>query len=480
MEKRKSKSLLTTLMLALVLVFSAGMLALSGAVNTNANNFVHAYQVDSVDETTQVAIGKVVYQIADSSAKTAEVYGYEDGITEANIQSKVTINGQQYNVDRIRDYAFYRCSGLTKVTIPEGVTEIGIGAFCECGGLTEVKIPAGVTEIEDSIFKECSGLTKVTIPEGVTGIGGHAFYGCRGLTEVTIPESVTTIGDSAFTGCNGLTEVTIPEGVTRIGNGAFGSCVSMKSVIIKSTSVLIGGSAFAWCTDLEAIDFSGIAVEFDNTYMGRSTFQSADKLTAIYLPEAFSGYASVHSLTNAWDKKKFVNQSDSSDWIELNRNGAFVDGNGREGSWIYASSKYTLTYENDGTQAVLEDAYMGGSVWKIGSTRYNLSTTYLNFKSAVDGSVTGKTIADFVDLYDETTVNDKTVYTLKASAKDANGKSLIYIDDGVITAESAQALFGNDVPDTGISAVVMVPALVVVAMLVAIAYMSVPKRKREM
>ena len=67
------------------------------------------------------------------------------------------------------------CSGLTSVTMPEGVTVIGEGAFQGCTGLTNVKIPETVTRIRGFAFYQCSGLTKVVIPESVAHIGYSAF-----------------------------------------------------------------------------------------------------------------------------------------------------------------------------------------------------------------------------------------------------------------------------------------------------------------
>ena len=113
-----------------------------------------------------------------------------------------------YPVTTIGYSAFRGCSGLTSVTIPEGVTSIKMAAFYKCSGLTSVTIPASVTSIEGDIpsyhmgaFSGCSGLTSVTIPEGVTSIESSTFYGCSGLTSVTIPNSVTHIGFDAFSGC---------------------------------------------------------------------------------------------------------------------------------------------------------------------------------------------------------------------------------------------------------------------------------------
>ena len=115
--------------------------------------------------------------------------------------------------------AFWGCSGLTSVTIPSSVTEIGPFAFSDCRSLTCVTIPSSITKIGDNAFSGCSGLTSVTIPSSVTEIGSSAFSGCSGLTSVTIPSSVTKIGDNAFSGCSGLTSVYV-SWKTPLLNGA--------------------------------------------------------------------------------------------------------------------------------------------------------------------------------------------------------------------------------------------------------------------
>ena len=61
--------------------------------------------------------------------------------------------------------------------------------------------------IGNSAFYCCTGLTSVTIPDNVTSIGEYAFYGCTSLTSVTIPDSVTSIGGGVFSGCTNLKRV---------------------------------------------------------------------------------------------------------------------------------------------------------------------------------------------------------------------------------------------------------------------------------
>ena len=162
--------------------------------------------------------------------------------------------------------AFWGCSGLTSVTIPSSVTEIGPFAFSDCRSLTSVTIPSSITKIGSSTFSGCSGLTSVTIPSSVTEIGSSAFSDCRGLTSVTIPSSVTKIGDNTFFGCSGLTSVTIPSSVTEIGRYAFASS-GLTRVTIPSSVTEIGSSAFSCCSGL-----TSVTIPSSVTKIGYGTF----------------------------------------------------------------------------------------------------------------------------------------------------------------------------------------------------------------
>ena len=139
-----------------------------------------------------------------------DYYGYKtDGklsildLSEAKIvaggDAYVRYSDNKYTSnDKLGDYVFYDCRGLTSLTLPSGVTSIGIAAFEGCNGLTSLTLPSSVTEIGDHAFAGCSGLTSLALPSSVTSIGWGAFYGCSGLTSLTIPSSVTSISDSAF------------------------------------------------------------------------------------------------------------------------------------------------------------------------------------------------------------------------------------------------------------------------------------------
>ena len=144
---------------------------------------------------------------------------------------KTSVIPSDGSVISIGHSAFYSCSGLTSVTIPNSVTSIGESAFGGCSGITNVTIPDSVTSIGVRAFYVCSGLTSVTIGNGVTSIGEWAFSYCSGITNVTIPNSVTSIGQYAFYGCSGLTSLTmLPTNPPTLGAGAIPSNVTTITV----------------------------------------------------------------------------------------------------------------------------------------------------------------------------------------------------------------------------------------------------------
>ena len=162
--------------------------------------------------------------------------------TDPDVIIPAEYNGKP--VTAIGEYAFFMCSSMEHVSIPNSVTAIEDGAFSSCSRLTSAGIPISVTVLGDGAFQDCSSLTHVTIPERITEISARAFERCTGLTGITIPGNVTKIGEYAFYWCNTLESAVIPESVTEIGKNAFGGCARLANIAIPAGVISIDPEAF--------------------------------------------------------------------------------------------------------------------------------------------------------------------------------------------------------------------------------------------
>ena len=197
----------------------------------------------------------------------------------------VTFDGTPSSMS-IRDLAFNGCSKLESITLPSGVTSIGVSAFSDCTNLASINIPASVTAIDNNAFYGCTNLASIsfaaTTPLKSTNIGSNVFYECPNLktlkisgtgamtdynlnnqpwkdlksqiTTVTIESGVTSIGDYAFYNCTNLASVTIPATVTSIGDYAFSRCTNLASITIPAGVESIGTGAFNGCINLTAFN----------------------------------------------------------------------------------------------------------------------------------------------------------------------------------------------------------------------------------
>ena len=311
----------------------------------------------------EFAVNGIYYNITSSTVKTVEVTyrgsevdSYHNEYTgDVYIPASVTYNGSTYNVIGIGENAFVGCSGLSSVTISNGVTSIGPFAFAGCSGLSAVSVPSSVTSLGSDAFRgtawydnQPDGLIYInkvlyaykgtmpenmhlTIDEGTVSIGANAFRDCHGLTSVSIPNSVTNIGYGAFGGCSNLTSVSIPNSVTNIGYDAFRNCFSLttisvvpgnpkydsrdncnaiietgsntlvvgcKGTIIPNSVTSIGNWAFLGCSGL-----TNITIPNSVTNIGYGAFGGCSNLTSVSIPNSVTSigneaFASCTALTS--------------------------------------------------------------------------------------------------------------------------------------------------------------------------------------
>lgn len=246
-----------------------------------------------------VEINGIYYNLI-SKGKIAEVTKSPNYYTGSiTIPSSVTYNEDEYDVKYVGKEAFANCTGLTTVTIPNSVIDIGVTAFIGCTGLNSITIPNSVTSIGESAFAGCTSLVSIEIPESVTTLGWSAFWGCTSLTSVTIPNSITYLG-STFGGCTGLTSVTIPSSVTTIDGYTFYQCNGLKSIELPKSVTSIGIHAFDGCKNLTSVNIPDNVKSIDER-----AFFECEGLTFIDIPnsvitigtEAFGRCTGLTSIT---------------------------------------------------------------------------------------------------------------------------------------------------------------------------------------
>jgi len=158
--------------------------------------------------------GGLFYNILDADAKTVELtcQNYTDWNTQSDytgdivVPAVVTSGDVTYNVVKIGHHAFKK-SGITTLSISEGV-EIIDQDICEgCYQLTEISLPSTLKSIGYAAFWNCSGLTSLNLPEGLTTLENDVFRYCRGVKTLILPSTLTSIGERTFLNMSGLVSV---------------------------------------------------------------------------------------------------------------------------------------------------------------------------------------------------------------------------------------------------------------------------------
>jgi len=145
--------------------------------------------------------------------------------------------------------AFYRCSALTEVKIPNSVKQIGSHAFFRCKNLEELTLGSNIENIGDYAFAHCKNIKKITFGAGLKSIGNYAFYNCESLLIINFNDKIESVGDYAFFGAKKVARLNLPKSLSKIGNYAFAYAQSVTCIILTDNIEVIGNCAFYGCNN---------------------------------------------------------------------------------------------------------------------------------------------------------------------------------------------------------------------------------------
>ncbi|MDD3411950.1 MAG: leucine-rich repeat protein [Eubacteriales bacterium] len=299
--------------------------------------------VSTQSPTAKVEAEENGYSYTGYSDKTAMITKWSGSDTKLAVPEM--LGG--YRVTGIGDRAFYNCSGLTSLTLPESVTSVGEYAFSTCQSLTSITIPDSVTKVGDAVFVLCerlkeirispshpalelrdgvlfskadkrlvwypisAGKTEYSIPADTKFIGANAFSHCSSLTSIIIPVNVTSIGYAAFSSCSSLTDIMIPASVTKVGDGVFADCKNLKEIRIAPNhpalelrdGVLFSKADKRLVWYPMSAEEQEYAVPADTRSIGEFAFYKCSSLTSITIPKSvtsiqYAAFAECSSLTS--------------------------------------------------------------------------------------------------------------------------------------------------------------------------------------
>jgi hypothetical protein len=245
----------------------------------------------------------------------AEIYDFIPSDTyEGELVIPSEIDG--YTVDYIGNAAYMNAKGITHITIPASITDLGSSVFFGCTSLeaftveegntylstvddgvliadeggfllsypaartdTTYTVPDSVDEIAPGCFSFSSNLEEVIIPDSVYYIDTWSFA-YSGITKVTLPSSLVQVDDYAFAYCSSLHEVDL-GGVQSIYNAAFAFCTALLEITIPDTVTYIGQYAFCG-TSLQSVTIPSTVTEIDYCAFGYDASMNAIEGFTIY------------------------------------------------------------------------------------------------------------------------------------------------------------------------------------------------------
>lgn len=257
------------------------------------------------------------------------------------------------SLETISDKCFFGCVNLRNVTWPKNLKKIETQAFYCCYNLRSALLPDGLTSISAAAFsmdpkddenmklyatQYSPSMTKVKLPDTVTEIGSEAFKDGSALTSLTISSGLSEISQKAFSGCSALPEITLSKAVDYVGYESFANCQGLQTLYVDNKDTVFDSSAFSGAG-------SGNTVVTGRNHSTAQTLADEKNWEFVYIQEVQKITTGASSYKKTYGSSKFsLNAKTNGDgklsYSSNNKNVATV------------TTKGTVTIKNYGTATI--------------------------------------------------------------------------------------------------------------------------------
>ena len=214
---------------------------------------------------------------------------HEDDISSPGLMSFVFSSS---NSILSQSTAFYKCTSISTITIPNNTKFIPSYSFYGCSSLHTVNLSSTITSINEYAFWGCYQLSNINLLNNITTIGEAAFYGCNNLN-ISLPDTLTRLGLLAFSH-TAMSIDALPSTLDTVGSYAFSNCQNITNMRIYSR--VVKQNCFAECENLRAVWISSSC-----EMLGYDLFYGCDKELIIFCEpnEKPSGWETNFDLLDA-------------------------------------------------------------------------------------------------------------------------------------------------------------------------------------
>ncbi len=207
-------------------------------------------------------------------------------------------------VNQLDNNIYYIPSSLRTVTITGG-NSIARCAFYNCSMLTEINLPETIKVVGDEAFNACTRIESINLPN-IEKVSYYMLANCSSLKEFTIGDDVVEIAERAFLNCTSLEKINsdiagtfiVPSHVRSLGYNMFGGCILLKDLTLPSINTykfgwLFGTDTYNGGTKVNQLDnniycipssLRTVTITGGNS-IARCAFYNCSMLTEINLPE---------------------------------------------------------------------------------------------------------------------------------------------------------------------------------------------------